>query len=101
MQAQGPTLLMKKLIDATFGNKIIDDNRIQNPFSTFRTPLSAPFVGGKTCNLLLPHLAYYYQVVVVSSNQYCIVMYYIYIVVDLDCMLFSIRNCFHTICSSQ
>mmetsp|Transcript_22298 Transcript_22298/g.51072 ORF Transcript_22298/g.51072 Transcript_22298/m.51072 type:complete len:422 (-) Transcript_22298:190-1455(-) len=57
---------MSGFLENVFANKLMDDNRVNNPLFTFGVP---DVFGGKICSFLAPDFAFYYQLVVVVIIQ--------------------------------
>ena len=67
------SMFLADLLHQIFANKLVDDNRIDDPLFTFDVPMS----GGSsatTCSFLSPDFVFYFQLIVVSGE--ILIFYY-------------------------
>lgn len=62
-------MFLADLLHQIFANKLVDDNRIDDPLFTFDVPMS----GGSratttTCSFLSPDFVFYFQLIAVREN---------------------------------
>ena len=62
-------MFLADLLHQIFANKLVDDNRIDDPLFTFDVPMSGGSSGAATCSFLSPDFVFYFQLIVVRRKS--------------------------------
>ncbi len=62
-------MFLADLLHQIFANKLVDDNRIDDPLFTFDVPMSGGSNATTTCSFLSPDFVFYFQLIAVRREN--------------------------------